>query len=69
MVKALEKVEKVIPYPNDLSLEIFVSNHEEVVGDLIAHAVQNQVVIKSFEVNEPNLESLFLSLTGRSLRD
>jgi ABC-2 type transport system ATP-binding protein len=31
--------------------------------------MENRVQVLSFEVQEPNLESLFLSLTGRTLRD
>jgi ABC-2 type transport system ATP-binding protein len=31
--------------------------------------MENRIQVLSFEVKEPNLENLFLSLTGRTLRD
>ncbi len=68
-VKEIDEVGKVIPHPEYLSIEIFVTNHQKVVGEIITLAVQANVNVQSLEVNEPNLESLFLSLTGRSLRD
>ncbi|WP_066052374.1 ABC transporter ATP-binding protein [Robertmurraya korlensis] len=68
-VKEIDEVGKVIPRPEDLTIEIFVTNHQKVVGEIITLAVQANVNVHSLEVNEPNLESLFLSLTGRSLRD
>ncbi|WP_391559814.1 ABC transporter ATP-binding protein [Robertmurraya sp.] len=68
-VKEIDEVGKVVPHPEDLSIEIFVTNHQKVVGEMITLAVQGNVNVQSLEVNEPNLESLFLSLTGRSLRD
>lgn len=68
-VKEIDEVGKVISHPEDLSIEFFVTNHQKVIGEIITQAVQAKVDIQSLEVHEPTLESLFLSLTGRSLRD
>ncbi|AOH53179.1 antibiotic ABC transporter ATP-binding protein [Peribacillus muralis] len=71
-VKDLEQiasVEKVIANAEKNSLEIVGNNHANIVSDIISCAVKANVKVSSFERKEPNLESLFLQLTGRSLRD
>ncbi|SFB09597.1 MULTISPECIES: ABC transporter ATP-binding protein [unclassified Bacillus (in: firmicutes)] len=68
-IKEMEHVERIVTDTEALSLDIFVSSHQLVVGEIMACAVKHHVHVQSFEVKEPNLESLFLSLTGRSLRD
>ncbi|PLS16117.1 export ABC transporter ATP-binding protein [Bacillus sp. M6-12] len=68
-IKALSNVERIIANPEDGTLEVFVNNHQIVMGDIMGCAIKNKLQVLSFEVKEPNLESLFLSLTGRSLRD
>jgi ABC-2 type transport system ATP-binding protein len=62
-------VERVIPDIENNSLDILVHQHQLAFSDIIACAMENRVQVLSFEVQEPNLESLFLSLTGRTLRD
>ncbi|MGE6377641.1 ABC transporter ATP-binding protein [Peribacillus muralis] len=71
-VKDLEQiacVDKVIANAEKNSLEIVGNNHANIVSDIISCAVKANVKVSSFERKEPNLESLFLQLTGRSLRD
>jgi ABC-2 type transport system ATP-binding protein len=68
-VKEMTNVERIVTDAETLSLDIFVRDHQLVVGEIMSCAVKNNVLVQSFEVKEPNLESLFLSLTGRSLRD
>jgi ABC-2 type transport system ATP-binding protein len=65
----LANVERVIPDIENNSLDILVHHHQLAFSDIIACAMENGVQVLSFEVQEPNLESLFLSLTGRTLRD
>jgi ABC-2 type transport system ATP-binding protein len=65
----LTNVERVIPDMENNSLDILVHHHQLAFGEMIACAMENRVQVLSFEVQEPNLESLFLSLTGRTLRD
>ncbi|WP_442598730.1 ABC transporter ATP-binding protein [Neobacillus sp. D3-1R] len=68
-LKSVTNVEKVLVQPESKTVEVFVQNHQQAFGEIIATAMENQIQVLSFEVQEPNLESLFLSLTGRTLRD
>lgn len=51
------------------TLEIYLENSQFFLQDILFILAQHQVKIKSLKQIEPNLEMLFLSLTGRSLRD
>jgi ABC-2 type transport system ATP-binding protein len=68
-LNALPKVEKVFSNENGKELEIFVSAGFQALGELVSTAIKNSVEVSSIKVKEPNLETLFLQLTGRSLRD
>jgi ABC-2 type transport system ATP-binding protein len=68
-LNALPKVEKVFSNENGTELEIFVSASFQALGELVSTAIKNSVEVSSIKVQEPNLETLFLQLTGRSLRD
>lgn len=68
-LRALEITEKVIKNTEEKSLEIFVNSSPHALGELVTAAVKNHVEVSSVQVQEPNLETLFLQLTGRSLRD
>lgn len=68
-LNALPITEKVIGKEEEKTLEIFVSSSHQALGELVTAAVKNNVEVSSIQVQEPNLESLFLQLTGRSLRD
>ncbi|MHC0038263.1 ABC transporter ATP-binding protein [Pseudoneobacillus sp. C159] len=68
-LKNIPTVERIVTNLETNTLEIFVQHHQQAFGDIIACALQNQIQVLSFEVQEPNLETLFLSLTGRTLRD
>jgi ABC-2 type transport system ATP-binding protein len=68
-LKNVPNVERVVTDVQNKSLEIFVHQHQQAFGEILACAMENHVQVVSFEVQEPNLESLFLSLTGRTLRD
>jgi ABC-2 type transport system ATP-binding protein len=50
-------------------LGIITSNAQNILQDVLFILSNNNVVIKSVKMIEPDLESVFLSLTGRSLRD
>ncbi|TMU85896.1 ABC transporter ATP-binding protein [Bacillus sp. BHET2] len=50
-------------------IEVFAPNPQEVIGSIITSAVHLGLKIESVEINEANLETLFLQLTGRTLRD
>jgi ABC-2 type transport system ATP-binding protein len=68
-LKIIPNVEKVVSDKENHSLEIFVRHYQEAFGSIMACALDHHVQVLTFEVQEPNLESLFLSLTGRTLRD
>lgn len=51
------------------SIELFVTKPDHTLSQIVTLAVEQQVQLLSMDVKEPNLEALFLHLTGRSLRD
>ncbi|MBN8191947.1 ABC transporter ATP-binding protein [Bacillus sp. NTK074B] len=50
-------------------IEVFAPNPQEAVASIITSSVQAGLKIESVEIKESNLETLFLQLTGRTLRD
>jgi len=50
-------------------LDIYLQHSQFFLQDILFILAKNQIQIKSLKQVEPNLEMLFLSLTGRSLRD
>ncbi|HEK9102799.1 ABC transporter ATP-binding protein [Bacillus pfraonensis] len=67
-VKTIPTVERVVVDEKTNTLDIGLKNGEA-VGTVVSVVVENQAQILKLEVQEPNLEALFLQLTGRSLRD
>lgn len=65
----LPLVEKVIVNNEEKKLEILVSSSNQALGKLVSTAIKHNIEVSSIHVQEPNLETLFLQLTGRSLRD
>jgi ABC-2 type transport system ATP-binding protein len=53
----------------DGTLTILADDSNKVLPDLFEAATKRDVRITSVEIQEPNLESVFLHLTGRALRD
>ncbi|CAM3109364.1 ABC transporter ATP-binding protein [Paenibacillus sediminis] len=51
------------------SIELSVPSSQVDLQDILFICAKHQVVIHSLVCEEPNLETLFLSLTGRTLRD
>ncbi|MCK4309666.1 MAG: hypothetical protein KAW42_06800, partial [Candidatus Atribacteria bacterium] len=51
------------------SIEILTLHGRRILPRIIKTLGDNDIRIKSVEVEEPNLESVFLHLTGRELRD
>ncbi|MCM3763773.1 ABC transporter ATP-binding protein [Neobacillus niacini] len=50
-------------------ITIYTSDARQALGDAVALVVQSGLQVLSVDVQEPNLESVFLQLTGRTLRD
>lgn len=68
-VRSLANVNDVIVNESELKIEVAAAHHEKVVTSLLAEAAAHQTNLLSLQVQEPNLERLFLNLTGRTLRD
>ena len=54
---------------NENKLDIRASNTQLILQDILFILSRNGARIKGIEVIEPDLETVFLSLTGRTLRD
>ncbi|KQL54008.1 antibiotic ABC transporter ATP-binding protein [Heyndrickxia shackletonii] len=50
-------------------IEIILSDKNTVLSEVISLSLKQNISIQSMQIKEPNLESLFLQLTGRTLRD
>ena len=54
---------------SDLQLELKVNAGGTVVSELLQEMTAMRLTLSAFEVKKPNLESVFLKLTGKALRD
>lgn len=53
----------------DRTIEVYLQNASSYLQDILFILQKHQVIIQSLTRVEPDLETLFLSLTGRTLRD
>ncbi|MEC1621708.1 ABC transporter ATP-binding protein [Bacillus mojavensis] len=68
-VRSLAHVNEVTVNESELKIEVAAAHHEKVITSLLTEAAALQTNLLSLQVQEPNLERLFLNLTGRTLRD
>jgi ABC-2 type transport system ATP-binding protein len=54
---------------SDAGIEVLLDQAAKVLPELLAAVTSNGVSIHAVEVIEPNLEAVFLHLTGKALRD
>lgn len=54
---------------SDQSVTLIVPQAEEVLAPAVTRANECGIKIRSVDIREPNLEAVFLHLTGRALRD
>lgn len=54
---------------NSLTLEVTVKESLSILQDLLFILQKHDINIRKLTREEPNLESLFLQMTGRTLRD
>ncbi len=71
---ALPAALRALPEVDDLRIhddhvEVLTSAGRRLLPQIVTQFVQYEVPILAIEVKEPNLESLFLQLTGKALRD
>jgi ABC-2 type transport system ATP-binding protein len=53
----------------DQSVAVVTPAAEEILASVVTNANERGIKIRSMEIREPNLEAVFLHLTGRALRD
>ncbi len=66
-VHAIDGVEEVIR--DEDGIRIVTDDADSVLAGVVAKVEQGDASIQSIRIEEPNLESVFLHLTGRALRD
>lgn len=67
-LRKLEYVYEVVEKGEHV-VEVFTQQPHEALGTIMTAAISNGMKVGAVEIKEPNLETLFLQLTGRSLRD
>jgi ABC-2 type transport system ATP-binding protein len=66
----LGKVQGVLKAePTDHEIAIVTPSAEELIAPLVSRSDELGIKIHSIDIREPNLEAVFLHLTGRALRD
>ncbi|MED4788609.1 ABC transporter ATP-binding protein [Bacillus atrophaeus] len=68
-IRSQENVSDIVVHTDDNKIDIIAEQHERVISGILTLAAAHHVSLKSLHVQEPNLERLFLHLTGRTLRD
>lgn len=70
LAAALRKVEGILSADvNDHTISLVTPRAEDILAPVITHANQIGIKVRSVDMQEPNLEAVFLHLTGRALRD
>lgn len=54
---------------NEDVIELYVASSQQELQDILFICAKHNVILQSLACEEPDLESLFLNLTGRKLRD
>lgn len=68
-INTLELVDHTISKPDEGELHVISPRGRKILPEVINLLMDNGVGLYSVEVQEPNLEAVFLSLTGRALRE
>jgi ABC-2 type transport system ATP-binding protein len=66
-IQSLEGIEAVSS--TDGQVVVNVEDAEKVLADIVSAASELNTNVRTIEIREPNLETVFLHLTGRALRD
>ncbi|AOZ93276.1 ABC transporter ATP-binding protein [Paenibacillus crassostreae] len=66
-LKLHPRISKVLA--SDDMIELYVVSSQQELQDILFICAKHNVMIQSLACEEPNLETLFLNLTGRKLRD
>ena len=66
-LRGMAGVQQIIA--EDHSLQVLVNDAEEILPAVIQACTAENLKIRTIQIQEPNLEAVFLQLTGRALRD
>ncbi|MFN8427197.1 MAG: ATP-binding cassette domain-containing protein [Anaerolineales bacterium] len=66
-VSAVEGVQKADVTDNEVS--VITADAKDILAAVVTKANERGIRIRSMDIREPNLEAVFLHLTGRALRD
>lgn len=70
LASALKSVHDVLEAEaSDHAVSIITPDAEDVLAAVVGKANEHGIKIRSIDIREPNLEAVFLHLTGRALRD
>ncbi|MCI0556043.1 MAG: ATP-binding cassette domain-containing protein [Anaerolineae bacterium] len=70
LAKAVSSVEGVQTADvTDNEVSIITANAKDIIAAVVSKANERGIKIRSMDIREPNLEAVFLHLTGRALRD
>src|SRR5215212_8233630 len=70
LANSLEGIQDVLEAKaTDHKVSIITPNAEDVLASVVSKANERGIKIRSIDIREPNLEAVFLHLTGRALRD
>src|SRR5262245_35607409 len=70
LAKSLKDIKDILEASAaDHEVSVIAHEAEEVLATVVTKANERSVKIRSIDIREPNLEAVFLNLTGRALRD
>ena len=70
LASALDGIRDVLEATaTDHTVSIITRDAEDVLASVVSKANERGIKIRSIDIREPNLEAVFLHLTGRALRD
>ena len=70
LAKSLDGVKDVLEASaSDHEVSVIAHEAEAVLAAVVTKANERGIRIRSIDIREPNLEAVFLNLTGRALRD
>jgi ABC-2 type transport system ATP-binding protein len=64
-----ESTSEAKPEPGNPVVKIVAERNQQAVVNVLGYLNQHDIVITSLEIMQPNLESVFLHLTGKKLRE
>ena len=70
LAKSLEGIQDVLEAnASDHEVAVITPEAEDILAAVVTKANERGIRIRSIDIREPNLEAVFLHLTGRALRD